>query len=337
MVYRVSVIPGDGIGPYVIGAAKSVLTALADRLGFSIDFIDAPAGDDAKKLFGTSMPEESFRKIIDSDACLKGPVGETAKDVIVFLRQRLDLYANIRPFKSFPFTDQRYRGVDMLIVRENTEDLYRCVEDVTDDYAVALMVITRRGCRRIAEVAFRYASRRRKFLTVIHKANVLRSFDLLRKAVKDTSQSYPDVNVEEMLVDNAAYQLVMNPRRFDVMLTTNMFGDILSDEAAGVVGSLGMAPSANIGDSFGLFEPVHGTAPDIDPRYANPLGTIMASRMMLEWLHERKNDARLLEAANLLERAMGSILNKRECLTPDVGGGSTMEGLVGFLLKEISK
>lgn len=335
MAYKISIIPGDGIGPYVVEAAKEILIALADRFGFSIDFVEAPAGDIAKKELGSPMPEESFKKIVGSDACLKGPVGETAKDVIVFLRQKLDLYANIRPFKSFPFTDAKYQGIDMVIVRENTEDLYRCVEDVTDDYAVALMVLTKKGCSRIARVAFKYASRRRKLLTVIHKSNVLRSFNLLRDAVKNISMEFPDVKVEEMLVDNAAYQLVTNPKRFDVMLTTNMFGDILSDEAAGLIGSLGVAPSANIGDNFGIFEPVHGSAPDLDPKYANPLATIMASGMMLTWLYERKMDRRLLDAHNALMEAIDFALSKKECLTPDIGGGATMDKLLKTILRAI--
>lgn len=337
MACVVSIIPGDGIGPAVVSSARKVLEALSEVYGFKLSFVEALAGDAAKRDFGEPMPKDSLDKIRSSDACLKGPVGETAKDVIVFLRQKLDLYANIRPFKTLPRVSTKWRDVDFVVVRENTEDLYKCVEDVGEEYAVALMVLTKKACTRIAKVAFQIAENRRRKVTVVHKGNVLRSFELFRAAALNVAKSYPSVSVEEMLVDNAAYQLVVNPQRFDVILTTNMFGDILSDEAAGIVGSLGLAYSANIGDGFGLFEPVHGTAPDIDPSYANPLAQVMASKMMLEWLGSTKGNASMLEAANGLENAVLSLLQEGEALTPDLGGRATTEEvtrrLVDMLLK----
>ncbi|MCL7398814.1 MAG: isocitrate/isopropylmalate dehydrogenase family protein [Thaumarchaeota archaeon] len=341
MANVISVIPGDGIGPVIVKSAIKVLEATSEIYGFKLSFVEAPAGDAAKRDFGEPLPKSSFDKIRSSDACLKGPVGETAKDVIVFLRQRLDLYANIRPFKTLPGVSSKWKDVDLVIVRENTEDLYKCVEDVGEEHAVALMVLTKKACLRISNVAFQMAESRRKKVTLIHKINVLRSFELFRKAALEVARSYPSVIIEEMLVDNAAYQLVTNPQRFDVMLTTNMFGDILSDEAAGVVGSLGLAYSANVGDEFGLFEPVHGTAPDIDPLYANPIAQIMASKMMLEWLGRKKGNAAMIEAANGLENAVFYLLQDSKSLTPDLGGRATAEDvtkrLIDVLLKERCK
>ncbi|MEM1666807.1 MAG: isocitrate/isopropylmalate dehydrogenase family protein [Nitrososphaerota archaeon] len=334
----ISVIPGDGIGPVIIRSAIRVLEAVSELYGFKLNFVEAPAGDAAKRSFGEPLPKDSFDKIRSSDACLKGPVGDTAKDVIVFLRQRLDLYANIRPFKTLPGVSSKWRDVDIVIVRENTEELYKGVEDVGEEHAVALMVLTKKACVRIANVAFQMAETRKKKVTVVHKVNVLKSFELFRKAALEVAKSYPSVTMEEMLVDNTAYQLVTNPQRFDVILTTNMFGDILSDEAAGIVGSLGLAYSANIGDEFGLFEPVHGTAPDIDPSYANPIAQIMASKMMLEWLGRTKGNMAMLKAASSLENAVLSLLQDSKSLTPDLGGRATAEDvtkrLIEILLKE---
>ncbi|MEM2909897.1 MAG: isocitrate/isopropylmalate dehydrogenase family protein [Nitrososphaerota archaeon] len=337
MAYVISVIPGDGIGPVIVRSARKVLEAVSEAYGFKLSFVEALAGDSAKRDFGEPLPKDSLDKIVSSDACLKGPVGETAKDVVVFLRQKLDLYANIRPFKTLPGVSSKWKDVDLVIVRENTEDLYKCVEDVGEEYAVALMVLTKKACTRIAKVAFQMAEVRRKKVTVVHKINVLRSFELFRTAALGVARSYPSVTVEEMLVDNMAYQLVLNPQKFDVILTTNMFGDILSDEAAGIVGSLGLAYSANVGDNFGLFEPVHGTAPDIDPSYANPLAQVMASKMMLEWLGRTKGNAAMLEAAKGLEGAVLSLLRSSENLTPDLGGKATTENLTKKLVNVLLK
>ncbi len=337
MANLISVIPGDGIGPVVVRSAKKVLEVISEAYGFNLSFVEAPAGDSAKKDFGEPLPKDSFDKIRSSDACLKGPVGESAKDVIVFLRQKLDLYANIRPFRTFPGVSSKWSDVDLVIVRENTEDLYKGLEDVGEEYAVALMVLTKKACLRIANVAFQIAEARKKRVTVVHKVNVLKSFELLRRATFEVAKSYPYVTIEEVLVDNAAYQLVSNPQKFDVILTTNMFGDILSDEAAGIVGSLGLAYSANIGDEFGLFEPVHGTAPDINPLYANPIAQIMASKMMLEWLGKKKNNTVMLKAARDLEDTVLCLLQDPKSLTPDLGGRATAEDVTKRFIEILLK
>ncbi len=335
MRIRVAFIPGDGIGPKVVGLAREVVDYVAELLGFGVEWVEAPAGDRVKEEVGEPLPRESLGKILGADAVFKGPVGETAKDVIVYLRMRLDLYANLRPFRSFPGIRSRWEGIDLLIVRENTEDLYKGVEDVGPEHAVSLLIITRKGAERIARMALRLASRRKRKLTVVHKGNVLRSYRFFRDVALEVAKEFPEINVEDMYVDNAAYQLVTNPWRFDVMLTPNMFGDILSDEAAALVGSLGLTCSANIGDRYGLFEPVHGSAPDIDPEYANPLGQILTSAMMLEWIAEKKGDERFRQASKTINKAVDALLNEGKTLTPDLGGVSRADEVKGRVMEFI--
>ena len=322
---RVAYIPGDGIGPKVVELARRVVDSAAELYRFGVEWVEAPAGDKARETLGEPLPSESLERILGADAVLKGPVGETARDVIVYLRRRLDLYANLRPFKTYLGVKTKWSGVDLLIVRENTEDLYKGIEDVGWDHAVSLLVITRKGSERIARTALRLAEARRKKLTIVHKANVLRSYGFFRDVCMEVAEEFPGVEVEEMYVDNAAYQLVVNPQRFDVILTPNMFGDILSDEAAALIGSLGLTCSANVGEKYGLFEPVHGSAPDIDPSYANPIGQILTSSMMLEWLSERKREEGMKAAADAIKEAVEQLLREGRTLTPDLGGSSTAD------------
>ena len=336
-MYRVSVIEGDGIGPHIVELTKQLLNFLGDRYGFSIQFLDAPAGDRVKEETGEALPRESLKTILSSDACLKGPVGETARDVIVYLRQRLDLFANIRPFKTYDGIKSKWSGVDFVIVRENTEDVYRGVEDVGEEHGVALLVITRKATERIARVAFNMAMQRRRKVTVVDKANVVRSYQLFRKIVHEVAQNYGEIEVVDMYVDNAAYQMIVNPQGFDVILTPNLFGDILSDEAAGVVGTIGIAGSANIGEDYGLFEPVHGSAPTLDPEMANPIAQITAAKMLLDWLAEKKNDKNLKQASQSLWKAVENILNEGRILTPDLGGSYKCSQFVVELRKEIER
>ncbi|MEM2198663.1 MAG: isocitrate/isopropylmalate family dehydrogenase [Nitrososphaerota archaeon] len=318
-MYRISVIPGDGIGPTVTQHTKRLLLELSSAAGFGLEFIEAPAGDKIAAETGEALPRDSFQKIASSDACLKGPVGETARDVIVFLRQKLDLYANIRPFKTYRGVKTHWSGVDFVIVRENTEDLYKGVEDVGLDHAVSLLVITRRGTERIARVALNMARERRGKVTVVHKGNVVSSYRFFRNVAMEVL-GQGGVSVDEMYVDNAAYQMVVNPAVFDVVLTPNMFGDILSDLAAGVTGSIGLAGSANIGENMGVFEPVHGSAPGLNPEYANPVATILSSSYMLGWLGMSRSDVRLARVSKAVERAVTLVLDEARVLTPDLGG-----------------
>lgn len=334
-MYSVSVIKGDGIGPHIVEETLGLLRWLGDAFNFSMEFRDAPAGDKVLSETGIALPADSFKTIVSSDACLKGPVGQTARDVIVYLRQKLDLYANIRPFKNLPGIKSKWSGVDFVIVRENTEDLYRSVEDVGVDHAVALLVITRKASERIARTAFDIASRRRKKVTIVHKSNVVRSYTLFRDVCFEVGKSFPQVSVDEMYVDNAAYQMVINPQNFDVILTPNMFGDILSDLAAGIVGTIGVAGSANVGDNFGLFEPVHGSAPTLNPELANPTAQLFAAKMMLEWLGEKKADRNLIEAAKILENSIVEVLREGKVLTMDLGGNATCRQFVETLKAKI--
>ncbi|MDW8084012.1 MAG: isocitrate/isopropylmalate dehydrogenase family protein [Candidatus Caldarchaeum sp.] len=334
-MYRVSVIKGDGIGPYIVERTIDLLGWMGEIFGFSFDFRDAPAGDAAMQTYGTPLPSDSYKTILGSDACLKGPVGETARDVIVYLRQKLDLYANIRPFKNLPGIRSKWSGVDFVIVRENTEDLYKSVEDVGDHHAVAMLVITRKASERIAKTAFEIALKRRRKMTIVHKANVVRAYQFFRNVCMEVGKGYAGVSVDEMYVDNAAYQMVLNPQVFDVILTPNMFGDILSDLAAGVVGTIGVAGSANIGESYGLFEPVHGSAPGLKPELANPTGQLMAAKMMLEWLGHRKSDSRLEQSAQILEKSIEQVLSEGNFLTADLGGRATCDEFVEEVRKKI--
>ncbi|MCS7143039.1 MAG: isocitrate/isopropylmalate dehydrogenase family protein [Aigarchaeota archaeon] len=334
-MYRVAVIRGDGIGPHVVECALEVLKVISEKHNISISYEDAPAGDAALREYGSPLPEESFKTIQSSEACLKGPVGESAKDVIVILRRRLDLYANLRPVKTLNPQIPAWRGVDLMIVRENTEDVYRGIEDVGDDYAMSVAVYSRRGTERISRVAGEFALSRRKRVTVVDKANVILAHRFFRGVASETLKDFQGVEVEYMYVDNAAYQLIVSPRRFDVILTTNMFGDILSDEAAALMGSLGLAPSANVGDRYGLFEPVHGSAPDIDPRLANPIGTILASAMMVEWLGKRFSDSRAVTAGREIFDAVGVLLRRGDAATPDLGGSSRSTDVTRTLIEII--
>jgi len=336
-MYRIAVIRGDGIGPTIVDETLRVLRHLSDALGFSITFLDAPAGDSALKEYGSALPSESVSTIEKSDACLKGPVGESAKDVIVYLRRRLDLYSNLRPAKTYEGVKSRYSNVDLLIVRENTEDVYRGVEDVGRDYAVALMSFSKFGTERIARVACKYALKRKRKITIVDKSNVIMAHRFFRDVASSVIRSHGELLLDYMYVDNAAYQLVVDPSQFDVILTTNMFGDILSDEAAGVCGTLGLAPSGNIGDNYALFEPVHGSAPSIDPRYANPLAMVLSASMMLDWLGDTRNDAKAKKSAELIEQAVRILLSRGAAVTPDLGGSSTTHEVCDALINELKK
>jgi isopropylmalate/isohomocitrate dehydrogenase-like protein len=316
--YRIAKMPGDGIGPEVMDAAVEVLEAVGETNGLGFDFIELPVGDELKARTGVALPPGTVEAVARSDAGLFGAVGETAKEVILPLRQRLDLYANLRPAKVYPNVPRIREGVDIVIVRENTEDLYKMIGDRGEDWGVNLRVITRRASERIARFAFDYAVKQgRGRVTCVHKANVLdKTCSVFREACLSVSESYPGIKYDEALVDACAMKLVMRPEAFDIIVTTNLFGDILSDLAAGVVGGLGMAPSGNIGDRAAIFEAVHGSAPDIAGKgIANPLAQILSARMMLDWLGQPR-------AAAAIEDAVLGVLGEGRVLTPDLGGRS---------------
>jgi len=292
--------------------------------------VPAEAGWGAFQRLGVALPEETIEAVRASAATLFGAVSSPLQPVpgyrspIVALRREFDLYANLRPVLSQPVPSSR-PGIDMLIVRENSEGLYSGRERATTDEAVTERVITRKGSERIVRAACRLASQRRGLLTVVHKANVLRATcGLFRQvalevvAAWNADRSHPPVRAEEMLVDTCAMRLITDPERFDVLVTTNLFGDILSDEAAALVGGLGLAPSGNVGEAQGIFEPVHGSAPDIAGQgIANPMAAFLAAAMLLDFVGERDTGQRVRSAVNhVLQVGL---------LTPDLGGRATTE------------
>lgn len=313
---RVVVIPGDGIGREVVPPVAEILQVFLP----DAKFIQAEAGFGAYERSGTPLPETTLAACQEADAILFGAV-TTPPDLpgyrspILRLRRDLDLFANLRPIRSLPLPASR-SGVDLLIVRENTEGLYSGIEETSADgeRATTLRVITGAASRRIAHAAFRLARQRRGHVTVVHKANILRATDgLFRRAVRAVAGDYPDVALDELLVDTAALRLVREPEAFDVLVTTNLFGDILSDLAAAHIGGLGVAASANVGERRGLFEPVHGSAPDIAGQgIANPTATLLAGVLLLRHLGAD-------EAAVRLERAVAATL-AAGIQTPDLGG-----------------
>ncbi|AEG18795.1 homoisocitrate dehydrogenase [Methanobacterium paludis] len=319
-MYKITVIPGDGIGPEVMEAALYVLEA--SNLEF--DYINAKAGNECFKRTGTTIPDGTISTAKNTDATLFGAVTTVPgqKSGIITLRRALDLYVNLRPVKSYEGTQCLFDDVDFVIVRENTEGLYSGVEEYTEDGATALRVITRKASERICRFAFEYATKtQRRKVTAVHKANVLKKTDgIFKETFYKVAENYPNIKLEDFYVDATAMYLITRPQDFDVVVTTNLFGDILSDEGAGLVGGLGLIPSANIGEKNGLFEPVHGSAPDIAGKgIANPSAMILSTCMMLNYLEE-------YEEAQKLENAMVTVLREGMVVTPDLGGSaSTME------------
>ncbi len=337
--YTIALLPGDGVGPEVSSATLQVLNALQDHLDVKLDVRSVEGGDSYREKYGQPLPDETIRLIRDSDACLKGPVGSSAMDVTVRLRQMFDLYANVRPAKSYSHVQSLHEGVDLVIVRENTEDLYRGFEFQLDGTTVALRVVTKKACLRIAEYAFRLATERnnKKSVVAVHKANVMRkTCGTFLDACNEVARNHEGINFADMLVDTAAMNLIRRPDSFDVIVTTNVFGDILSDEAAQVVGGLGMAPSANIGERLALFEPVHGSAPDIAGLgVANPISMILSAKMMLEWIGSTRNDRRFSKVAGMLENAVEKALLKG-VKTPDIGGASKTADVASAVCEYLS-
>lgn len=315
--YRICMLPGDGIGPEVTLAAQRVLQALP----LDFDWLEGEIGLAAWQRMGDALPDDTLKKIQSADATLFGAV-TTPPDIanyrspVLRMRQELDLYANLRPCRSIPHGVSR-PGINLLVVRENTEDLYIGRERLEDDgnTAIGEMQITRRASERITRAAFEQARLRGiKNVTVVHKANVLRQTSgLFRRVALEVAQEYPDIQTSEMLVDTCAMELIRAPEQFGVIVTTNLFGDILSDEASMLVGGLGLAASANIGGTTAVFEPVHGSAPAMaDLDQANPLAAILSAAMLLEYLGEKEHALRV-EAA--VRRAIETV-----SVTADLGG-----------------
>lgn len=323
-------IRGDGIGPEQAESAKKILETISDNSTTKLTINEVDAGDAALEKHGKALPEASVEVIRKSQACLKGPVGESAADVIIVLRRMFDLYANVRPAKSYPNIVGLSPNVDLVTVRENTEDLYLGWEfNADENTVVALRVTSEKASRRIAEYAFSTAISRagKKKVVAVHKANVMRKGDgLFARTCRDVAEKYPKIHYSELYVDACSMNLIRNPEEFDVIVTTNLFGDILSDEAAQVVGGLGMGPAANIGESFALFEPVHGAAFDIAGKnVANPSSILLSAKMMLEWLAGHYGDKNAAAEGKKIEDSVSRILKENK-KTKDIGGNlSTSE------------
>ena len=322
---KITVIPGDGIGPSIIESAIQILT----HAGCDFDYDYADAGLVALETHGELLPQATLDLIEKNKVSLKGPlttpVGGGFTSINVSLRKKFNLYANVRPVISFKGTKSRYDNIDIITVRENTEGMYSGAGQKRSDdnnSAEAMSIVTRDGAERIVKFAFELALQEgRKKVTIIHKANILKSTSgLFLEVARDVAARYPDIQSEEMIVDAACMNLVMYPERFDVMVTTNLFGDILSDLCAGLVGGLGMAPGANIGDGAAIFEAVHGSAPDIAGKnIANPTSVILASIQMLEYLGMQDKAERIREAVR-------ATIESGDRVTRDLGGtASTSE------------
>ncbi len=329
--YKISLIPGDGIGPELTEATLKVLDSAQKKFGLKLNIIEAEAGDGTLAKRGAALPADTVEKIKNSHACLKGPVGETAADVIVKLRLMFDLYANLRPIKAYPAVPVARPDIDMFFVRENTEDVYKGLEHTLDaNTPICIRLITRSASERIAKRAFEIARQRngKKKVTAIHKANVMRVTDgLFRDVCREVSKANPDVAFNELYVDAASMRLIKEPQEFDVLCTCNMFGDILSDEAAQQIGGLGMAPGANVGDNFALFEPIHGSAPNRAGKHtANPISMILSAKMMLEWLGEKYSDPKCTKAGAAIENGVVYALRNGQTV-PDCGGKTTTVGM----------
>ncbi len=335
MSQTIAVLKGDGIGPEIMEATLRVLSAL--DCGLNYEFLDA--GLTALDKHGQPMPDETIEALRQHRIALKGPlttpVGGGFTSLNVQLRREFDLYANVRPAISFPGTRSRYENIDLIMVRENTEGAYLSDgQSLTDDGETALssVRVTRKGSERIVRYAFELARQRgRQKVTAVHKANIIKSSSgLFLDVAREVAPEYKDIEFQEMIVDNACMQLVMNPHQFDVVVTTNLFGDILSDLCAGLIGGLGLAPGANIGTEAAIFEAVHGSAPDIaGKKIANPCALLLAAAEMLEHLGMMEKGARLRSAISVvLETA-------RYQVTPDMGGtgttGSFADALVAHL------
>jgi isocitrate dehydrogenase (NAD+) len=320
-MHNVTLIKGDGIGPAIMEVAVKIINAS----GAKIQWEEADAGMNAMEKHGTPIPDATLASIEKNRVAFKGPlttpIGKGFRSINVALRQQYDLYANVRPAKTWKGAQTRFDNVDIVVVRENTEGLYAGLEHYLTkekDMAESIALVTRKGCERIVEYAFQYAKDNgRKKVTACHKANILKySSGLFLDVAKEVAARYPEIEFDEKIVDATCMLLVMKPEMFDVIVTTNMFGDILSDLTAGLVGGLGLIPGANIGADAALFEAVHGSAPDIAGKnIANPTAVIMAGVMMLNHLGEH-------EAANRIQTAVEKVVSAAEFVTPDLNPNS---------------
>ncbi len=332
MTYQIVLIPGDGIGPEVTEATRRVVEATEIDVAWTTHL----AGQAALDQLGSPLPAETLAAVQHAHATLKGPTatpsGTGFRSVNVELRQKLRLYANYRPARSLPGVPSRYENVDLIVVRENTEGLYSGLEhEVVPGVVESLRVVTEGASERIARYAFETARRQgRKRVTCVHKANILKLSDgLFLRMCRRVAEEFPDIAFDDCIIDAAAMKLVINPQAFDVMVMENLFGDIVSDLTAGLVGGLGLAPSANVGKGVAVFEAVHGSAPDIAGKgLANPTALILSAVLMLRYLNED-------QAADRIENAVRAVFSRGGILTGDLGGRANTEQFVDAVLAEM--
>jgi len=332
MSRQLAMIPGDGIGPEVVAAAIEIIEAA----GVKATWTELHAGRAAHEKLGDPLPEATLEGVRAAEATLKGPTA-TAKgigfrSVNVALRQKLVLYANYRPAKTLPGIPSRYEDVDLIVVRENTEGLYSGLEhEVVDGVVESLRIISRKASERIARFAFETAQQQnRKRVTCVHKANILKLSDgLFLDSCRTVAEEFPDIEFNDSIVDATAMQMVRNPQEFDVLVMENLFGDILSDLSSGLVGGLGVTPSANIGDGIAVFEAVHGTAPDIAGKgIANPTALVLSGVLMLRYLGENG-------PADAIEQAVRNVILAGDTLTGDLGGKANTAQFVAAVIDQL--
>ena len=335
--WKIAFLPGDGTGPDIMRATMYVLDAVKKRFDLDVQFVTGEAGFSCIEKYKTNLPEKTLDLLKSSDAVIKGPMTTpegpgSEMSVAVKIRKMFDLYANIRPCKTLPNVPSLKPNVDLVIARENTEGMYSGLDfQINNDSAIGIRLITRKACERITKAAFELAMKRKKHLTHVHKGNILKASDgLFKDVVAKMAKEYPDVKVDDAHVDAMTQWLIKQPEYYDVIVTENLFGDIISDEAAMVVGGVGVGPSANIGEKYAMFEPIHGSA----PKYAgmdkvNPIGTILSVRMMFEWMGYN-------EVAESIQKTVESVLKEGKVLTYDLGGTAKCSQVGLEIAKKIS-
>jgi isocitrate dehydrogenase (NAD+) len=334
LTHKITLLPGDGIGPEVVASVVAIL----DAAGVQIEWEKFHVGAEALALSGDPLPPEVLESILRNRVALKGPVttpiGTGFQSINVRLRKTLDLYANLRPVKSIPSIKTRFENVDLIVVRENTESLYAGLEhEVVPGVVESLKIITEKASTRIARFAFEYARLHgRKRVTAVHKANIMKLSDgLFLKCFRTVSQEYPEITADDRIVDNLCMQLVVNPNQFDVLLLENLYGDIVSDLCAGLVGGLGVVSGANIGENGAVFEAVHGSAPDIaGENKANPTAVLQSAVLMLQHIGE-------MTAAKRVHDALIAVLSRGEVRTRDLGGTATTTAFTSAICDELHR
>lgn len=334
MKHKVTLIYGDGIGPEVVEAARRVI----DASGVEIEWEIEEAGASTIEKYGTPLPERVIESIKRNKVALKGPIttpiGKGFSSVNVALRKTLDLYANVRPVKSYEGVSSRYSNIDLIMVRENTEDLYAGIEHmVTEDIAESIKIISKKCSDRIVKYAFDYAIKNNRHkVTAVHKANIMKLSDgLFLRCARNIAENYKTIEFEDMIVDAMSMKLVMTPENYDVLVLPNLYGDILSDLAAGLVGGLGIMAGANIGENVAVFEPAHGSAPQIaGMNIANPTATILSGVLMLRYLNE-------FEIADKIENAIAQLIKEGKILTDDLGGTAKTSEFADAVIDKLNK